>query len=309
MANESVTVLATSREPLGVPGEVTWRLRRFRLRTSTGSLLRALRASARRLFVERALRADPRLVIGADDVRAVVDICHRLDGIPLALESAAARCRQLGPRYISRQLDDRFRLLTVDAPRRDPPPDVAGLARVEPRAPRRDQQLAFRRLGVFVGPFPLEAAAFVASAPGEVDPAAVFDVLSRLVDKSLVVCEANLDAEPRYRLLETLRVYALEQAEGAGELAAIRDAHTRWWTDWLEPRWSTLSDETQAAAEQFHGNLVAALDWSASDPGYGLLLLTRLARVWTHSGRVGDGMVAVDHLMSDENRRATEHSG
>ena len=303
VANESVAVLATSREPLGVPGEVTWRLPPLSTPDVDGVLPAALyEHDASRLFVERARRADPRLVIGADDVRAVVDICHRLDGIPLALELAAARCRQLGPRYISGQLDDRFRLLTGGSNLAVTHHQTL-LASLEWSHERLDEteRLVFRRLGVFVGPFPLEAAEAVASAPGEVDPAAVFDVLSRLVDKNLVVCEENLNAEPRYRLLETLRVYALEQADGAGELADLRDAHTRWWTDWLEPRWRTLSDETQAAAQQFHGNLVAALDWSTSDPGSGLLLLTRLVRVWTQSGRVGDAMVAVDHLMSDEN--------
>ena len=156
-ANESVTVLATSREPLGVPGELTWRLPSLSTPDLDGVVVPAslYLHDASRLFVERALRANPRLELRADDVRAVVDICHRLDGIPLALELAAARCRQLGPRYISGQLDDRFRLLTGGS-RLAVTHHQTLLASVEWSHERLDKtaRLVFRRLGVFVGPFP-----------------------------------------------------------------------------------------------------------------------------------------------------------
>ena len=129
----------------------------------------------------------------------------------------------------------------------------------------------------------------------------VFDLISRLVDKSLVVADEDAGGQPRYRLLETLRAYATTQAHSAGELAGLRDAHATWWTDWLEPRWSMPSDETLEAAEEFHGNLVAALEWSIAEPSRGLTLLTRVGRIWTDSGRAGDTMVAVDRLLTVDN--------
>ena len=106
----------------------------------------------------------------------------------------------------------------------------------------------------------------------------MFDLISRLVDKSLVVADEDAGGQPRYRLLETLRAYATAQAFTADELAGLRDAHTTWWTDWLEPLWTTPADETLAAVEQFHGNLVAALEWSIADPSRGLTLLARLGQ-------------------------------
>ena len=106
------------------------------------------------------------------------------------------------------------------------------------------ERIAFRRLGVFAGPFPLEAAEMVVASPGDIDRDEVFDLISRLVDKSLVVADEGAGGQPRYRLLETLRAYATAQALSAGELAALRDAHATWWTDWLEPRWMMPTDET-----------------------------------------------------------------
>ena len=96
------------------------------------------------------------------------------------------------------------------------------------------EQIVFRRLGVFAGVFPMEAAEAVASAFGDVEPVTVFDVVSRLIDKNLVVAEERPGGEQHYRLLETLRAYALNRVRVAGELDAVRDAHLTFWVDWLE---------------------------------------------------------------------------
>ena len=101
----------------------------------------------------------------------------------------------------------------------------------------------------------------------------MFDLVSRLVDKSLVVADEGLGGEPRYRLLETLRAYALDRAHAAGELNTLRDAHAAWWAQWLEPRGAMPTDEVLEEVDEFHDNLIAALDWSAGQAPLGLRLL------------------------------------
>ena len=232
-----------------------------------------------RLFLDRAHRARPSFTVSDDNAPAIAQICHRLDGIPLAIELAAARCRQTSAERIAADLDDRFRYLTGGA-RTVMPRQQTLAASVDWSYERLDdaERTAFRRLGVFAGPFPLEAAEAVVASPGDIDRDEVFDLISRLVDKSLVVADEDAGGQPRYRLLETLRAYATAQAHTAGELAVLRDAHADWWTEWLEPHWVMPSDETLAAADQFHGNLVAALEWSTMEPIRGLTLLTRLGK-------------------------------
>ena len=199
-----LTVLATSREPLAVPGEVTWPVPPlpappFGWRED---LVTLSRFDAVRLFGDRARRARPDFAITDANAGAVADLCARLDGVPLALELAAARCRSLTPEQIDRQLDQRFRLLTGGARTR--------LARQQTLQASvswshdllsTDEQAAFRRLGVFAGPFPLDAAEAICSGD-DLAPWAVFDALSRLVDKSLLVHDPDTGW---YRQLETMR--------------------------------------------------------------------------------------------------------
>ena len=303
----SVAVLATSREPLGVPGEVVWRVPSLRCPgpDQVVSVPALSQYDAVRLFMDRAQRARPSFTVDDNNAPAIAQICQRLDGIPLAIELAAARCRQTSAERIAADLDDRFRFLTGGA-RTVMPRQQTLAASVDWSYERLDdvERIVFRRLGVFVGPFPLEAAEMVVASSGDIDPHEVFDVVCRLVDKSLAVADETAVRQPRYRLLETLRAYAIAQAHTAGELGGLRDAHATWWADWLEPRWAMPNEDTLEAAEQFHGNLVAALEWSVADPSRGLTLLTHLARIWTHTGRAGDAMVAVDRLLTDEQRRA-----
>ena len=164
------------------------------------------------------------------------------------------------------------------------------------------EQVVFRRLGVFAGTFPMEGAEAVSSAMGDLDPVAVFDAVSRLVDKSLVAVDERPGGEQLYRLLETLRVYALDRARAAGELPALRDAHVAFWLDWLESQEPMLhTDHVIERVELFHDSLAAALDWSTRDPAIGLRLLRRLARSWQGTGRPHASLAAVDALLTDEN--------
>ncbi len=140
-----------------------------------------------RLFIERARRARPTFSVSEANAPAIAQICFRLDGIPLALELAAARCRQMSAERIAAELDDRFHLLTGGA-RTVLPRQQTLAASVDWSYDRLDEieQVLFRRLGVFAGSFPMDGAEHVATAIGDFDPVTVFDVLSRLVDKSLV---------------------------------------------------------------------------------------------------------------------------
>src|SRR5262249_16840338 len=152
------------------------------------------------------------------------------------------------------------------------------------------------------GTFPIEGAEAVASALGGVDPVTVFDGISRLVDKSLVVVEERPGGEQHYRLLETLRAYALDRARAAGELVKLRDANMMFWLDWLDDHDQVLhTDDVIERIELFHDSLAAALDWSARQPEVGLRMLRFLARSWQGTGRPHACLPAVDALLTDEN--------
>jgi predicted ATPase/class 3 adenylate cyclase/DNA-binding CsgD family transcriptional regulator len=302
--NLGVSVLATSREPLGVPGEITWRVPSLSCpEVAQRWTIPALsQYDAVVLFVERAHRARPSFVVAEANTPAIAQICHRLDGIPLAIELAAARCRQLSAERIASELDDRFRLLTGGA-RTVMARQQTLAASIEWSHDRLDdlEQAAFRRLGVFAGPFPLEAAEVVVASGGDLEPSEVFDLISRLVDKSLVLADEGSHGEVRYRLLESLRAYALDRARSMGELTSVRDAHAAWWADWLEPRGAMPTDDTLDEIDMYHANLKVALDWASDDPPLGLRLLSGVARAWDQLGRWGDAMPAAGRLLTDDN--------
>ena len=224
-------ILATSREPLGVRGEVLWQVPPLSLPDESARPSREdlLRHDSVRLFVERAGLVAPGFALSDRDAGEVSKLCQRLDGMPLALELAAARVKVLSVRQILERLDDRFGLLTSSG------------RMVEPRQRTlratidwshdllsRGEKVLFRRLSVFSGGFTLEATERICAGEG-IEPEAVLDLLSRLVDKSLVVSEAVGTAHNatslRYRLLETVRRYGWEMLEEAGEEAVVRERH------------------------------------------------------------------------------------
>ncbi|WP_433278403.1 BTAD domain-containing putative transcriptional regulator [Pseudonocardia xinjiangensis] len=207
-------VLATSREPLGVPGEVL-------------HPVEALAPSdAVRLFVDRATAVRPGFALTPDVEEAVVEICRRLDGQPLPIELAAARLRSLAPAEIATRLDDRFRLLTSGSrtalPRHQTLRAVVDWSWDLLTEPER---AVARRLAVFAGGATVTAAERVCSgAPGPA-PGEVFELLAALVDKSLVVAVPQNEGNTRYRMLETIREYAGERLDEAGERAAAQATH------------------------------------------------------------------------------------
>ena len=222
-AGVDVSVLATSREQLGVAGEVAWRVPSLASPPRDGLVpVETLsQYDAVNLFVDRARRARPSFTVNETNAAAIAQVCHRLDGIPLAVELAAARCRHMSIEQMANELDDRFRLLTGGS-RMVMPRQQTLAASVEWSYELLDdvERRVLRRLGVFAGPFSLMAAEAVVTAPGDVDSIAVFDTISRLVDKSLVLAD-DPDGEAPYRLLETIRAFAVNRAREAGELTDV----------------------------------------------------------------------------------------
>jgi predicted ATPase/class 3 adenylate cyclase len=249
----TVTVLATSREPLGVAGE---RVVRIESLTPDHGV---------DLFCARASAADGSFIASPGDDVAIAAICERLDGIPLAIELAAARTRSLSPTELLARLDDRFRLLRGGG--------RGGLERHQTlRAAvswsyqllTEPHRLLFDRLSVFAGGFDLTAAESVC-ADTDLDELDVIDLLGELVDKSMVIADRGNGAT-RYRLLETLRQYGEERLEDRGETVACRDrhlAHFRGLTADLDARWnSPAQGEADAFIDAEWGNLRAAHGWA-----------------------------------------------
>jgi predicted ATPase/class 3 adenylate cyclase len=221
-AANQVRILATSREILGLPGEVTYQVAPMSTPEPRASVLgAAARFDAVRLFEQRGQSVRPDFRVDEDNVRAVAEICRRVDGMPLAIELAAARLRMFGADEIAARLDDCFRLLTSGSRTALPRHRTleAAIAWSYDLLPEAEQAL-FRRLSVFSGGFTVDAAEDV-GADGTVPRSAVLDLIGRLVDKSLVVAADG----SRFRLLEPIRQYARLRLEDAGEGERLRAAH------------------------------------------------------------------------------------
>jgi predicted ATPase/DNA-binding SARP family transcriptional activator/Tfp pilus assembly protein PilF len=295
VACPGVRLLATSRQALKVPGELLWGVPPLALPNGGASLSpEALLAyDAIRLFVERAVAVQPAFRLGARNAAAVVEICRRLDGLPLAIELAAARMKVLTPQQIAARLDDRFRLL-------------AGAGRTATTRHRtleaalawshdllsQQERCLLRRLSVFSGGWTLEAAEAVCAGEG-IATGEVLDLLAELVDKSLVLVETQ-GGEARYRMLETVREYGQARLREAGETARVRARHLRWFVERAERIEPLLWGAEQAAwfdrLEREHDNLRAALEWSLDrDPPAGLRLAGAVWRFWKMRDHFAEG--------------------
>jgi predicted ATPase len=294
-----LTLLATSRESIGVAGEVTW---------PVPSL--SLDDEALELFTDRARRARPDFTVGGDDIAVVEMICRRLDGMPLAIELAAARVRALSLDEIVASLHDRFRLLTGGARtavRRHQTlrasVDWSHALLTEP------ERILFRRLAAFMGGFDLDAAQAVCGG-GEVERYHVLDQLTLLVDKSLVAAE-NTEGRTRYRMLETVRQYAQEKLGESGEGDAVRARHRDHYTSMA----ALLDTPAQAGhqrrieqAETEIDNLRAAFAWSreSSDIDLASQLASSLQPLWLAGGRIREGLSWFDAALSDQDAHRAE---
>jgi len=272
---EHVRLMLTSQEPLGIPGEQLHRL--FPL----------AEGDAVALFKERARARDAAFAAAPGDEATIAAICRRLDGVPLALEMAAARAPALGCEAVLRRLDDRFRVLTGGG-RTAMPRQRSLLAALDwSHQLLSDSDAAvFRRISIFAGSFSLEAASDVA-AGSDLDAFTVVDALSSLVAKSLLTAKAGGD-RTRYRLLETARAYGLERLAAAGESETTRRRHALWFADFAAPIWSdfiarTSDEDLLSRYLPEFDNIHQALDWTFSpggEVGVGHRLLAASACLW-----------------------------
>ncbi len=289
-------ILATSIEGLGLFNELIWQVPSLPLPLPGGAVsLEDLRKIASiELFQERAANAKSGFVLSEENATSVVQICERLDGIPLAIELAAARTKILSVHEIASRLDDRFSLLTSG--------NRTAIARHQTLRATIDwshellsepERVLFRRLAVFAGGFTLETAETVCSL-AELRPIDVVDSLGRLVDKSLLIVEAGVEAEvTRYRLLETIRQYALEKLVDAGEALEIRKRHAEYFLHLAEESEPKIYGSESVAwfrrLENELDNIRSAIDWSISSSRADLALgiLGSLVYFWFSHGLLG----------------------
>ncbi len=316
-------LLATSREVLGIDGEAVLRVPSLSApeRGSPGEVKshlapdQLLQFEAVQLFLERAQASQPEFVLNETTAPAVTLICERLDGIPLAIELAAARVAVLNVQQIADRLEDMFRLLTGGSRTTVPRHQTLRSAihwsyeLLEPV-----ERLLFLHLSVFVGGFTLEAAEAVAAVPAgagltqagsapdrqrevALQPGELLDTLLRLVKKSLLVVDYRTDRPVRYHMLETIRQYAREMLLESGEVEVIHTRHRHWFVSWVTagipkqmnaelPGWM---DEIEADID----NLRAALEWSyleGTGQEYALLISSALFRYWWMRGNLAEGL-------------------
>ena len=260
-------VLATSREALGITGEVAWPVPSLALPDLRRLLdIQSLpQYESARLFAERAVAVKPAFAITQQNAASVAQVCYRLDGIPLAIELAAARTKVLSVEQIADRLDDCFALL-ADGDRTAMPRHKTLHATMDwsHELLDKEEQVLFRRLSAFAGGFSLEAAESVCAGE-ELERDEVLELLSHLVDKSLVVAEESWESGARYRLLETVRQYAREKLSGSGEAEEAGGRHAGYYLALAEEAEPELKGAGQVAwlerLEADRDNLRAAMAW------------------------------------------------
>jgi predicted ATPase/class 3 adenylate cyclase len=300
-----VRVVATSREGLAIPGEAVFPVPSLSLPDQQSAAAGELGIyEAVRRFVERAIDAAPGFQITDRNGPAIAQICRRLDGVPLAIELAAARVRALPVEQIATRLDDRFRLLTgssrITVPRHQTLRQTIDWSH---ELLAEDERAVFRRLAVFAGGCSLDAAEAVCTGP-LVEPDYVLDILSRLVDKSLLVAETE-GTQARYRQLETIREYARGRLIEAGEAKDALRRHRDWFLAMVaraEPEFfqGAESGEWLERLDREHDNLRAALQWSLDEPGEareGLHLAAGMWRFWEIRGHLAEGRVWLESFL------------
>jgi predicted ATPase/class 3 adenylate cyclase len=304
----SLKILASSREALGVAGELAWPVPSLSLPDpkKIPELEQMTQYEAVHLFLDRASLANPHFLMTEDNAPAIAQICYRLDGIPLAIELAAARVRGLSVEQIASRLDDRFHLLTSGArtvlPRHQ---TLHALIDWSHDLLSESESALLRRLSVFTGGWTLEAAESVCAGDG-LESDQILEVLLHLVDKSLVVAKAE-GTEPRYYMLETIRQYAREKLWAAREGERLRQRHLAYFVDLAERaepnlrafdmmRWlDDLEDELD--------NIRLALAWALeSDIEAQLRLASALLWFWHIRGHRNEGIAWWERGLSIETR-------
>src|SRR5882724_6961085 len=314
-ASPGVSLLATSREPLRVSGEYVYRVPSLDVPAEDRQDMEdVFRYGAVRLFVSRAHAAEPRYVAEGPVLAATAAICRRLDGIPLAIELAATRIVGFGVNGVAARLDDRFRLLTGGS---------RTLARQQTMRATLDwsydllsesERVVLRRLGVFVGPFTMDAASAVAAGV-DIPASEVADSVANLVGKSLLAADVG-GAIVHYRLLETTRAYARDKLVGSAEFDHCARRHAEHYRHLLQHADAEL--ETRPTAEWVAayrpqiGDVRAALDWAFSpsgDVGVAVALTAATVPLWTHLSLLSECRTRVEQAIANLGAQVSSDPG
>jgi predicted ATPase/class 3 adenylate cyclase len=300
-----LVILTTSREALGIPGEIVWRLSPLALPEAERSDApeELARSEAVALFLDRATLADTSFRLDKQNAAHVVGICSRLDGIPLALELAAARVSVMSLGDLAWRLEDRFRALR-SASRTTIPRHQTLRATIDwsYELLTDAERALFRRLSLFAGGFSLDGLEVVASG-GDLDVEDAADVLYRLVDKSLVFPGDRSGSRTRYRMLETIREYGYERLTEAGEAPEIRRRHAEYYLRLAEQAEDALHGEGQPEwlerLDQELDNFRVALAWAQEEePDLGLRIAAALVDYWFTRGLVREGRDWLDRFLA-----------
>ena len=309
----ALRILATSREPLRVEGETIWRVGSLSLPGSLGGVPidETLRSEAGRLFIDRVQAALPDFTLTERAARAIRTICVQLDGIPLALELAAARARQMDVEQIAARLNDRFRLL-VDGSRAAPARQQTLRATVDwsyELLSTFERQL-FERLAVFAGSWTLDSAEAVCGGDG-LDPADLLDLHGQLVDKSLVLMDrTRVDGPLRYHMLETVREYAHERLAASAMATGAAHRHVDYFVALAEQAEPELrradQQEWLERLELDHDNMRSALHWSMRHrPDQAMRLGAALWYFWYVHGHFTEGRGCLEECLNLQDAPAT----
>ncbi|MFN8634192.1 MAG: tetratricopeptide repeat protein [Chloroflexota bacterium] len=324
-----LVVVATSREPLRAEGEVTWRVpslsipdAEYRTQPGTDPAAELTRFESARLLLDRARAAVPAFTLTSDDARAILTICRRLDGIPLAIELAAARVSALSVAEIATRLDSRLALLSggrrTALPRQQ---TLRGAIDWSYDLLTDEERRLLRRLAVFAGGCTVGAGCWVAGHGGDLEPTSApiaqdpisdtLDVLVSLVDKSLVQIDDRAGPERRYRLLEMVRQYGLEKLRDAGEELATRRRHLVWCAELARlGRSGVLGPDGAVWAERLTAeldNARAALAWSLEEPdrvnvSLGLRIAHGFQPLWFQRDHLLEGWHWLEQLLAADPR-------
>ena len=283
---KGIRILATSREALNIQGEVVWRipLLSFPITDSIKDIKEINQFEAIRLFVDRAGSNQPGFTLNPQNVSSVTQICRRIDGIPLAIELAASRIRHLGPKAILERLEEQFKLLSSSS-RTGPERQQTLKATIDwsYKLLSKQEQLLFKRLSVFVGNFNLEAIEEVCSDK-KLKKDNIIEVISQLVDKSLVISENLEDESVRYKCLVPIQQYSLQKLIECGDEKEQREQHLSYYLNMAEDAYKEQFESQLKwlnKLEVEHKNLLSALNWSDyHSPEEFIVLSGALAWFW-----------------------------
>ena len=305
-AGMGLKVLVTSRAPLGISAEHEYQVLPFALPDDAAiddvEFLTSF--DVVKLFVQRATAVQPDFEATTDNLPTIAQIATRLDGLPLAIELAAARSKLLSPQAIANRLDRRLPFLTgggIDLPLRQR--TLRATISWSYELLDKESRALFRQLGVFAGGFTVVAAAAIAGlGGGEVDEIAVLDQLAILVDRSLIQRQDQADGEPRFAMLETLREFAVEQLTTMNEAAAIRQAHLDYFValgEAIEPKLTEVDQRIwYAVLDREHSNMRMAMIWGLdNDPENALRLAGALGRFWEHRSHLQEGQRWLEYAL------------